>query len=80
MSGIAGFIDYLPDGRPYIGLLVESDLAKIQLFLATKENANAVVKGLTEQLQSMAADVRKMPHKITPVSSEVLDIMSKHIP
>ena len=80
MSGIGGFIDYLPDGRPYIGLLVETDLAKIQVFLATKENANAVVKSLTEQLNQMAQDVRKMDPKIVPVPSVILDTLDNHKP
>jgi len=80
MSGIAGFIDYLPNGKPYMGLVIETDLAKIQIFLADKVSAAGTAKALADQILAMAQDLRKTPDKLQGVSGDISSILGNHMP
>jgi hypothetical protein len=72
-GGIAGFIDYDPEGKPYMGLVVEDGPMQVKIFIARREGAFEVVGELTRQLKLMAADLQKTHNKIQPVNGSLPD-------
>lgn len=64
MPGITGFIEHMPDGKPFMGLIIEENTIQVKFFLATKAMAPEVVRNLSSQLQQLANELRKTPDKL----------------
>lgn len=68
---VAGFIDYDGEGRPFMGLLIDSGQTQTKVYLAHKDKAFEVSGELRKQLQRMASDLVATPDKIVPVTGNV---------
>jgi len=73
MAGIAGFIDYGPDGRPFMGLEIESGNMQVKVYIAHKDNAIAAAAELSRQIKAMAHDLVQTPDKLIEVNGVVND-------
>lgn len=73
MPGITGFIDHMPDGKPYMGLVIEENTVQVKFFLATKAMAPDVVRTLSSQLQNLCNELRRTPDKLVEVNGVVND-------
>lgn len=60
---ISGFIDFDPDGKPYMGLIVTTETSEIKFYLSHKQNTGRVVN-LTVALQKLTDELKKTPDKI----------------
>jgi hypothetical protein len=70
---VAGFTDYDPNGRPFMGLLITDQSIEVKIYLAHKEKAFEVVGELTRQLKLMAADLVKTNDKLVAANGSDLN-------
>lgn len=73
MPGITGFIEHAPDGKPFMGLIIEENTVQVKFFLATKPMASNVVRTLSSQLQNLANELSRTPDKLVEVNGVVND-------
>lgn len=68
---LAGFTDYLPDGRPYMGLVATDGNVQCQIMLGDKRSARHNVNEMITQLKQLVHDVENMPEKIVEVKGDL---------
>lgn len=72
-TGVAGFIDYDPSGRPFMGLVVEDGALQVHVYLAHKDRAQVVAQTLAREINLLAADLRVTENKTTLVEGTAND-------
>jgi hypothetical protein len=77
MIGVAGFIDYDGNGRPFIGLLWEDGGIQVKVYLAHKETASVATAELIRQLKQMTHDLMQTPDKLVAVEGDINAIVRK---
>jgi len=73
VAGIAGFIDYGPDGRPFMGMEIESGNMQVKVYIAHKDNAIAAAAELSRQIKAMAHDLVQTPDKLIAANGAMPD-------
>jgi hypothetical protein len=63
MSGISGFVDYDDQGRPFMGLIIEDQVTRTQIYLSHRANATECARELASQIQKMANELKSMADK-----------------
>ena len=71
MAGLAGFIDYDANGKPFIGLMMEDGTLSIKMYLGHKDNAPKICGDLTIMLGNLVNDLRKAQDRIVAVNGVI---------
>lgn len=74
---MGAFIEYDPQGIPYIGLLLSSDGVSITFYLAHKANARGRVREFAAQLNKLVAEIEGMPDKPVIVKGNLDGILKQ---
>lgn len=61
---LEGFTDYDANGKPYMGIRVQTETTQFNVYIARREDALATVAEFTRLLKGVAHDLTQMPDKL----------------
>lgn len=79
MQAIAGFIDYDANGKPFMGLILEEQGMRVQVFLARKEDAQNRAQVISNELHKLAKELIKTPDKLVAAQGDI-DAFVRKVP
>lgn len=76
-QSMGAFIEYDPQGIPYIGLMLQSEGVTVSFYLAHKANARGRVRELASSLNKLVQEIEGTPDKPVLVKGTIDGILKQ---
>lgn len=71
MQAVAGFIDFDANGKPFMGLILQDEGIRVQVFLARKEDAQNRVQKISNELHKLAKELIITPDQLIAAKGDI---------